>query len=72
MRKELRTQIRLALTQLSPLHREILVLVFLERLSMTEAAAVLGVTRGVARSRQQKALEQFGQLVRPLLGEQKE
>jgi RNA polymerase sigma-70 factor (ECF subfamily) len=67
MREELKSQVRSALGQLTPSHREILVLLFLERLSMNEAAAVLGVTQEAARSRQRRALEQFSRLVRPLL-----
>lgn len=67
MRMELRNQIRNALTQLTPSHREILVLLFLERLTINEAAVVLGVTPEAARSRRRRGLDQFSRLVRPLI-----
>ena len=66
MRNELKTKVREALSQLSSSHREILVLLFLERLSMAEAAAVMGVSHEAARSRQRRALEQFGKLLNPV------
>ena len=70
-RKELRTQVLSALGQLAPAHREILVLRFLERLSMNEIAVVLGMSQEKVRSRQRWALEQFNRLVLPLIEDKK-
>jgi RNA polymerase sigma-70 factor (ECF subfamily) len=67
MQHELKSKISTALGRLTSAHREILVLIFLERLTLTEAAAVLGVSAEAARSRQRRALDHFGKLLRPYL-----
>ena len=67
MKRELKTKVSTALANLTAAHREILVLIFLERLTLTEAAAVLGVSVEAARSRQRRALDHFGKLLRPYL-----
>ena len=67
MKHELKSKISTALASLTSAHREILVLIFLERLTLSEAAAVLGVSAEAARSRQRRALDHFGKLLRPYL-----
>ncbi|MGN6547739.1 MAG: sigma-70 family RNA polymerase sigma factor [Aureliella sp.] len=57
--REQRQRVRLALTQLSERDREVLVLRFLEHLSPTEIASVLGIRPGAVRVRQLRALERL-------------
>ena len=65
-RKELRTMVQTALTQLSPQDREVLTLRFLEQLSTREAADVLGLSEEGVKSRQRRAVERFSRLVEDL------
>jgi RNA polymerase sigma-70 factor (ECF subfamily) len=59
LRAELRQRVRAALDRLAAGDREVLVLRFLERLSTTEVAAVLGVTPGAVKLRQMRALDRL-------------
>jgi RNA polymerase sigma-70 factor (ECF subfamily) len=59
LRKEKRQRVRDLLDQLSAGDREVLVLRFLERLSTSEAAEVLGVSAGAVRLRLMRALERL-------------
>jgi RNA polymerase sigma-70 factor (ECF subfamily) len=56
-RNEWRDRVRAALRQLPETDRELLVLRYLEGLSMSETAAVLGVRVGAAKMRHRRALE---------------
>lgn len=67
MREELKLQVRLALAELTPDYREILVLLFLEQLSTAEVSVVLGISAATVRSRQVRALERFGSFIRPYI-----
>jgi RNA polymerase sigma-70 factor (ECF subfamily) len=62
-RKELRVRVQRMLSQLSPRDREVLVLRYLEQLSTSETAAVLGLTVDGVKSRQRRALERFSNLL---------
>jgi RNA polymerase sigma-70 factor (ECF subfamily) len=66
LREELRDRVRVALGCLKPHDREILVLRYLEGLSNTEAAAVLGIGESTAGMRHLRALERL----RALLGDE--
>jgi RNA polymerase sigma-70 factor (ECF subfamily) len=59
LRKEKRQRVRDLLDQLSAADREVLVLRFLERLSTSEAAEVLGIRAGAVRLRLMRALERL-------------
>jgi RNA polymerase sigma-70 factor (ECF subfamily) len=59
LRKERRQRVRELLDRLSAPDREVLVLRFLERLSTTEAAEVLGIRPGAVRLRLMRALERL-------------
>jgi RNA polymerase sigma-70 factor (ECF subfamily) len=59
LRKEKRQRVRALLDRLSADDREVLVLRFLERLSSTEAGAVLGISPGAVRLRLMRALERL-------------
>jgi RNA polymerase sigma-70 factor (ECF subfamily) len=61
LRKEKRQRVRDLLDQLSAPDREVLVLRFLERLSTSEAAEVLGISAGAVRLRLMRALERLRQ-----------
>ena len=63
MREERRERVRAALTQLPPHDREVLVLRYLEQLSIGEIAAVLKVTEGAVNMRQVRALERLATLL---------
>jgi RNA polymerase sigma-70 factor (ECF subfamily) len=65
LREELRHRVRTALESLKPSDREVLVLRYLEGLSNSEAAAVLGVSESTLGMRHLRALERL----RNLLGE---
>ena len=56
---EQRARIKAALAQLSPEHREVLVLRFLEELSLAEVAAVLGLREPAVRGRQFRAIQRL-------------
>lgn len=66
--KELRDRLRTALAELSERDREVLVLRYLEDLSVAEIAAVLGLTEGAVKMRQLRALERL----RTILGDYEE
>jgi RNA polymerase sigma factor (sigma-70 family) len=68
LREELRDRVRVALGCLKPSDREVLVLRYLEGLSNSEAAAVLGIAENTAGMRRLRALERL----RALLGDQDE
>jgi RNA polymerase sigma-70 factor, ECF subfamily len=57
--REQRQQVRMALAQLSENDREVLVLRFLEHLSLEEIAAILGIREGAVRVRQLRALQRL-------------
>jgi RNA polymerase sigma-70 factor (ECF subfamily) len=59
MRQERRQRVRAALGRLPAGDREVLTLRFLERLSTTETAAVLGVSENAVRLRHMRALERL-------------
>lgn len=60
---ELRARVQVALAQLDPRDREVLVLRFLEQLSIEETAATLDLSQEAVKSRQRRALERFSELV---------
>src|SRR5262245_36088652 len=64
LKAELRARVREALEQLTPAHREVLVLRHLEQLSVEEISAVLGVGQSTVTMRQLRALQKL----RALLG----
>ena len=57
MREELRLRVRRALGRLGERDREVLVLRYLEQLSMRDVAAVLGASEGAVRVRHLRALQ---------------
>jgi RNA polymerase sigma-70 factor (ECF subfamily) len=59
VRREQRLRVRVALAELAPADREVLVLRFLERLSTMETAAVLGVSANAVRLRHMRALQRL-------------
>ena len=63
LRKERRLRVHEALAKLKPRDREVLVLRFLEELSVKEAAIVLGVSEGAVQMRQLRALERMHELL---------
>ena len=56
LREELRLRVRAALGRLGERDREVLVLRYLEQLSLQEVAAVLGTSEGAVKSRHARAL----------------
>jgi RNA polymerase sigma-70 factor (ECF subfamily) len=63
LKKELKTRVQTALAQLDARDREVLVLRFLEQLSIDEAAVVLEISQEAVKSRQRRALERFSELI---------
>ena len=59
VREELRGRVRAALAQLPEGDREVLVMCYLEQLSMGEIAAVLGVNEGAVKMRHTRALKRL-------------
>jgi RNA polymerase sigma-70 factor (ECF subfamily) len=59
MREESREQVRSALKKLSPPDRRVLVMRFLEQLSIEETAEVLGISPAAVSTRQFRALQRF-------------
>jgi RNA polymerase sigma-70 factor (ECF subfamily) len=59
VRRERREHVRAALSRLAAVDREVLALRFLERLSTTEAAEVLGLSAGAIRLRVMRALDRL-------------
>jgi RNA polymerase sigma-70 factor (ECF subfamily) len=68
-REEARSRVQQALMQLSERDREILVLRYLEQLSTSETAAVLGIQEGAVKVRHFRALERVRALI-DTLGEE--
>jgi RNA polymerase sigma-70 factor (ECF subfamily) len=62
IRKEQQDQVRAALAQLPDSDREVLIMRYLEQLSMTEIAAVLEVSEGAAKMRHTRALRRLSNL----------
>ncbi|MDC0937019.1 sigma-70 family RNA polymerase sigma factor [Pirellulales bacterium] len=60
---ELKGRVRTALGRLDARDREVLILRYLEHLSIEETAATLELSTGAVKSRQRRALERFSQLV---------
>lgn len=63
VREEMRRRVRSALEQLAEADREVLVLRYLEQLSMREIAAVTDTTEAAARQRHARALRRLGALL---------
>jgi RNA polymerase sigma-70 factor (ECF subfamily) len=63
MDEELKRRVQAALGRLDPRDREVLVLRFLEQLSLEEAGATLELSAEAVRSRQRRALKHFSELV---------
>jgi RNA polymerase sigma-70 factor (ECF subfamily) len=63
VRKELRDRVQAALAQLSEADREVLVLRYLEQLSIDEIAAVQGISEGAVKMRRTRALERLCRLL---------
>lgn len=63
MQNELKVRVQAVLGQLDPRDREVLVLRFLEQLSIEEAATVLEISQEAVKSRQRRALERFSELI---------
>jgi RNA polymerase sigma-70 factor (ECF subfamily) len=66
IREELLRRVRVGLSQLAPADREVLVIRFLEQLSTSDTAAVLGISESAVKSRQFRAIarlqEQMGDI----------
>jgi RNA polymerase sigma-70 factor, ECF subfamily len=63
VREELRSRVQAALTRLPEPYREVLLLRFLEELSTSEMAAVLGISEAAVKTRQTRALDRLGRLL---------
>lgn len=63
LQKELWSRVEVALGRLPVHHREVLVLLYLEDLSLDEAAAVLGVPRETAKKRHLRAMRELRRLL---------
>jgi RNA polymerase sigma-70 factor (ECF subfamily) len=63
LREELRGRVQEALARLPEHYREVLVLRFLEELSTSEMAAVMGITEAAVKTRQTRALDRLGRLL---------
>ncbi len=61
LRDELRARIQFALDLLPPIAREVLLLRFVEQLSVREASEVLNISETALKSRQLRALKSLGQ-----------
>jgi RNA polymerase sigma-70 factor (ECF subfamily) len=59
LKRELQRRVREALERLSPQHREILVLRYLEQLRVAEIAAVLGISQAAVKMRHVRALDRL-------------
>lgn len=69
VKKEIRQRVRFALDALKPADREILVMRFLEQLSVRDIAAVLQLAEGTVRMRQLRSLERIRGILGDELGE---
>ncbi|RIK74920.1 MAG: hypothetical protein DCC67_15945 [Planctomycetota bacterium] len=67
--RELRTRVREAVEQLAAQDSEVLVLRFLEQLSVSETAAALGLSVAAVKSRQFRAVARLGKLLEGLEGQ---
>jgi RNA polymerase sigma-70 factor (ECF subfamily) len=63
VKKERQERVYAALGQLEPHDREILVMHYLEDLTLTEIAAILGIGESAARMRHKRAIERIGALL---------
>lgn len=63
VQQELRARVRTALEQLAVQDREVLVMRFLEQLSITETATALGLSEAAIKSRQFRAIDRLGRLL---------
>lgn len=63
LQEELKNRVQSALGRLDPRDREVLVLRYLEQLSIEEVAATLEISDEAVKSRQRRALERFSALV---------
>ncbi len=63
LQDELKRRVQAALARLEPRDREVLVLRFLEQLSIEETAATLELSREAVKSRQRRALERFSEMI---------
>jgi len=61
--EELRAAIRAAMEALPPLDREVLILRYVERLSLGETAEALGISKGAASTRHTRALARLRELL---------
>jgi RNA polymerase sigma-70 factor (ECF subfamily) len=71
VRQEARERVRAALDGLAAIDREVLELRHLEQLSVTETAAVLGISAGATRTRHLRALQHVRKLLQGPSGEEK-
>jgi RNA polymerase sigma-70 factor (ECF subfamily) len=69
MLAELQARTKLALAELKPHDREILVLRYLEQLSVEEIAAVLNISSTAVTSRHLRAVQRLRRLLGPTFGE---
>jgi RNA polymerase sigma-70 factor (ECF subfamily) len=69
LRQEMHGRVQAALAQLPQRDREVLVMRYLEQLSIREIAAVLGITEGGVKSRHLRALQRIRGLLSSYLGE---
>ena len=69
MQKELKARVQAALAQLDARDQEVLVVRFLEQLSIEEAAIVLEISQEAVKSRQRRALERFSELSGGTIGD---
>jgi RNA polymerase sigma-70 factor (ECF subfamily) len=67
--QELRARVRAAFQQLNAQDREVLVLRFLEQLSISDTAAALGVSEAAIKSRQFRAIDRLGKMLGNAEGE---
>lgn len=63
LQSELKSRVQFALNRLDQRDREVLVLRYLEQLSLEEAAATLDLSLEAVKSRQRRALDRFAELI---------
>src|SRR5262249_23722652 len=63
VREEVRERVRTALARLAPGDQEVLIMRYLENLSVAEIAAALGVREGAVKMRRTRALERLSSLL---------
>ncbi len=64
-RNETNARLARALEQLDPLHREVILLRYLEQLNLAETAAVLSITTDAVKMRQLRAIRRLRELLAP-------